>query len=103
MLDGLRGEDSIAELCRREGVAQSLYYKCSKDFFTMGAEVDATILAEAERGSEDYRNQYRSTDEDRQLAISFGAGIDEQINAVLNNVIEQLLSDRLLDDFLVNR
>jgi len=27
VLDGLRGEDSIAELCRREGIAQSLYYK----------------------------------------------------------------------------
>ncbi len=32
VLDGLRGEDSIAELCRQEGIAQSLYYKCSKDF-----------------------------------------------------------------------
>lgn len=32
ILDGLRGEDSIAELCRREGIAQSLYYKWSKDF-----------------------------------------------------------------------
>ncbi len=32
VLDGLRGEDSIAELCRREGIAQSLYYKWSKDF-----------------------------------------------------------------------
>ena len=28
VLDGLRGEDSIAELCRREGIAQSLYYTC---------------------------------------------------------------------------
>jgi len=27
VLDGLRGEDSIAELCRREGIVQSLYYK----------------------------------------------------------------------------
>ena len=27
VLDGLHGEDSIAELCRREGIAQSLYYK----------------------------------------------------------------------------
>ena len=27
VLDGLRGEDSIAELCRREGIAQSLYYR----------------------------------------------------------------------------
>jgi transposase len=26
VLDGLRGEDNIAELCRREGIAQSMYY-----------------------------------------------------------------------------
>ena len=31
-MDGLRGEDSIAELCRREGIAQGVYYKWSKDF-----------------------------------------------------------------------
>jgi len=30
VLDGLRGEDSIAELCRQEGISQSLYYKWSK-------------------------------------------------------------------------
>ena len=28
VLEGLRGEYSIAELCRREGIAESLYYKC---------------------------------------------------------------------------
>src|SRR5665213_3634223 len=32
VLDGLRGDDSIAELCRREGIAQSLYYVWSKEF-----------------------------------------------------------------------
>jgi len=32
MLDGLRGEDSIAELCRKEGIAQNLYYTWSKEF-----------------------------------------------------------------------
>jgi transposase len=32
VLDGLRGEDSIAELCRREGIAQSMYYVWSKEF-----------------------------------------------------------------------
>src|SRR5665213_2302939 len=32
VLDGLRGEDSIAELCRREGIAQSMYYGWSKGF-----------------------------------------------------------------------
>lgn len=31
VLEGLRGEDSIAELCRREGIAQSLYYSWSKE------------------------------------------------------------------------
>ena len=32
----LRGEHSIAELCRREGIAQSLYYKWSKEFLEAG-------------------------------------------------------------------
>ena len=36
MLDGLRGEDSIAELCREEGIAQSLYYTWSKEFLEAG-------------------------------------------------------------------
>ena len=36
MLDGLRGEDSITELCRQEGIAQGLYYKWSKDFMEAG-------------------------------------------------------------------
>ena len=36
VLDGLRGEDSIAELCRREGIAQSLYYSWSKEFLEAG-------------------------------------------------------------------
>src|SRR5476651_2063956 len=36
VLDGLRGEDSIAELCRREGIAQSLYYVWSKEFMEAG-------------------------------------------------------------------
>ena len=33
VLEGLRGEDSIAELCRREGIVQNLYYRWSKDFW----------------------------------------------------------------------
>ena len=33
---GLRGEDSIAELCRKEGIAQSLYYSWSKEFLEAG-------------------------------------------------------------------
>ncbi len=36
VLDGLRGEDSIAELCRHEAIAQSLYYSWSKEFLEAG-------------------------------------------------------------------
>ena len=32
VLDGLRGEESIAEICRREGIASSMYYGWSKEF-----------------------------------------------------------------------
>jgi len=36
VLDGLRGEYSIAELCRREGINSNLYYRWSKDFLEAG-------------------------------------------------------------------
>ena len=36
VLDGLRGETSIAELCRREGIAESMYYSWSKEFLEAG-------------------------------------------------------------------
>ena len=36
VLDGLRGEDSIAAICRREGIAESLYYSWSKEFLEAG-------------------------------------------------------------------
>jgi len=36
VLEGLRGEESIAEICRRENIAQSVYYAWSKDFLEAG-------------------------------------------------------------------
>ncbi len=36
VLEGLRGEESIAELCRREGINQNLYYRWSKEFLEAG-------------------------------------------------------------------
>ena len=36
VLEGLRGEESIAELCRREGVSPNLYYNWSKEFLEAG-------------------------------------------------------------------
>ena len=38
VLEGLRGEESIAELCRREGIAPSIYYKWSKSFLEAGRQ-----------------------------------------------------------------
>jgi len=36
ILEGLKGETSIAELCRREGINPNVYYKWSKDFLEAG-------------------------------------------------------------------
>jgi transposase len=36
ILEGLRGEESIAELCRREGISPNLYYRWSKEFLEAG-------------------------------------------------------------------
>jgi transposase len=38
VISGLRGEHSIAELCRREGIAESLYYTWSKEFIEAGKQ-----------------------------------------------------------------
>jgi len=36
IIEGMRGEMSIAELCRKEGISQGIYYKWSKDFMEAG-------------------------------------------------------------------
>ena len=38
MLEGLRGEDSVAGLCRREGISPNLYYNWSKEFLEAGQQ-----------------------------------------------------------------
>jgi transposase len=38
ILEGLKGEDSIANICRREGIAPSMYYKWSKAFLEAGKQ-----------------------------------------------------------------
>ena len=52
VLDGLRGEFSIAELCRREGIAESLYYAWSKEFLEAGKRRLAGDTARAATGGE---------------------------------------------------
>lgn len=48
IIDGIRGENSIAELCRKEGISQGIYYKWSKDFMEAGKKrLNGDTLREA--------------------------------------------------------
>ena len=48
IIDGMRGENSIAELCRKEGISQGIYYKWSKDFMEAGKKrLNGDTLREA--------------------------------------------------------
>ena len=65
VLDGLRGEMSISELCRREGIAESVYYKWSKDFLEAGKKRLAGDTARAANADEvkDLRREARDLKE----------------------------------------
>jgi transposase len=52
VLEGLRGEESIAVLCRREGIAESLYYNWSKEFLEAGKKRLAGDTARAATSDE---------------------------------------------------
>ena len=52
VLEGLRGEVSIAELCRKEGMNQNLYYRWSKDFLEAGKKRLAGDTARAATSDE---------------------------------------------------
>jgi transposase len=62
VLDGLRGDDSIAELCRKEGIAQSLNYTWTKEFMEAGKRRLAGDTARA-----------ATTDEEKDLRREAGA------------------------------
>ena len=52
VLEGLRGEDSIAELCRRKGITSSMYYGWSKEFLEAGKKRLAGDTARAATSDE---------------------------------------------------
>ena len=62
MLDGLRGDASIAELCRREGIAESMYYAWSKEFLEAGKRRVAgdTARAATSGDARDLRHEARA-------------------------------------------
>ena len=65
VLSGLRGEDSIAELCRREGIAESLYYSWSKEFLEAGKKrLSGDTARQASSGEvKDLRHEMRDLKE----------------------------------------
>lgn len=65
VLDGLRGEDSIAELCRKEGIAQNLYYTWSEESMEAGKRRLAGDTARAATTGEiqDLRRETRALKE----------------------------------------
>jgi transposase len=65
VLEGLRGEDSIAALCRRQWIAESLYYSWSKEFLEAGRKRLAGDTARAATGDEvkELRHQARELKE----------------------------------------
>jgi transposase len=65
VLSGLKGEDSIAELCRQEGIAQSQYYSWSKEFLEAGKKrLAGDTIREANNGEvKDLRREARDLKE----------------------------------------
>src|SRR6202040_2704605 len=65
VLEGLRGEENISELCRREGIAESLYYTWSKEFLEAGKRRLAGDTARAATSGEvkDLRREARALKE----------------------------------------
>ena len=88
ILEGLRGETAIAEICRREGLATNLYYRWSKDFLEAGKKrLQGDIVREANSG--DVNDLRKENAQLRDLVANF---------AIKNEILKKSL--RGLDDDL---
>jgi transposase len=68
VLEGLRGEISISELCRRESIAANVYYRWSKDFLEAGKNgLTKDTLRDA---SSDEVKRLKSENEDLKKALA---------------------------------
>jgi transposase len=77
VLEGLRGEHSIAELCRIEGINQNLYYRWSKDFLEAG-------------------KKRLSGDTEREASTMEVKGLRSEARQLKEALAEQFLENRLL-------
>ena len=69
-------------------------------FFTGGENTSVVINAEARNGRDDLDRTYRTNRENRALFVPTGGEIDEKLNASLENVLNQIMSDMKLMEFL---
>ena len=82
MLEGLRGEHSIAKLCRIEGINQNLYYRWSKDFLEAG-------------------KKRLSGDTEREANTTEVKGLRTEARQLKEALAEQILENRLLIKSLI--
>ena len=82
VLEGLRGEHSIAELCRIEGINQNLYYRWSKDFLEAG-------------------KKRLSGDTEREANTSEVKGLRSEASQLKEALAEQVLENRLLKKSMI--
>lgn len=90
ILEGLRGETAITEICRREGLGTNLYYRWSKDFLEAGKKrLQGDILREA--NSNDVNDLRKENTQLKELVANF---------AIKNEVLKKSLRglDEDLDD-----
>ena len=84
VLEGLRGEEKIAELCRREGIHQNMYYKWSKEFLEAGKQ---RLVGDTKRDADSQEVEAMRSE-------------NEQLKAV---VAELTLKNRVLKKSLLGR
>ena len=84
VLEGLRGEEKIAELCRREGIHQNMYYNWSKEFLEAGKQ---RLVGDTKREADNQEVEAMRSE-------------NEQLKAV---VAELLLKNRNLKKSLLGR
>lgn len=83
VLEGLRGENSIAELCRIEGIAQGMYYKWSKEFLEAGKK---RLAGDTERAATDGEVK----------------GLRKESRQLKEALAEQMLENRLLKKSMIS-
>lgn len=89
-----------ADLAEMEVRLRAFKFFIETGFWTGAENSNVAINVEAEKNGDDFKRAYRASAEDRTMVIPGGSTIDEQMNARLSSVIDQLIKDEELMAFL---